>query len=106
MIREERNEGVTIVSKWSEILEKYQWLSFQILMGLGIGDCSLCICFVSKIQEKSGHLDKQLVFKINFTIIQTCAYLCLYSPVYNIMNNRGPAAISKWYLEMLYQRVS
>ena len=24
MIREERNEGVTIVSKWSEILEKYQ----------------------------------------------------------------------------------
>ena len=39
MIREERNEGsVTIVSKWSEILEKYQWLSFQISMGLRIGD--------------------------------------------------------------------
>ena len=24
------------MSKWSEILEKYQWLSFQIPMGLGI----------------------------------------------------------------------
>ena len=30
--------SVTIASKWSEILEKYQWLSFQIPMGLGNGD--------------------------------------------------------------------
>ena len=57
------------MSKWSEILEKYQGLSFQIPMGLGIGDCFLCIWFVGKSQEKSWQLGNQLLLKLNYNLI-------------------------------------